>query len=154
VFNAYLQYVEIKLIGAAIQRHRLEIPSSIQKLGGAKDLEGRLRTTFDLTEKDGQLSSPGKAVTAKMLQKEGEAAYGGGMAEGKFTRKDAYDASPNSATGGRRLARNTLYVLISALTVRSTPSTARNSALACLSSTRCRRTAWPLFSATRRRSTT
>lgn len=59
VFNAYLQYVELKLSGAAIQRHRLAIPPSIQKLGGSKDLEGRLRTTFDLIEKGGQLSSKG-----------------------------------------------------------------------------------------------
>ena len=57
VFNAYLQYVELNLTGAAIQRHRLAIPSSIQKLGAAKDLEGRLKTTFDLMEKDGRLSS-------------------------------------------------------------------------------------------------
>ena len=57
VFNAYLQYVELKLTGAAIQRHRLAIPPSIQKVGGTKDLEGRLRTTFDLIEKGGKLSS-------------------------------------------------------------------------------------------------
>jgi hypothetical protein len=57
VFIAYLQYVELKLSGAAIQRHRLAIPSSIQKLGGSKDLEGRLRTTFDLIERGGKLSS-------------------------------------------------------------------------------------------------
>jgi hypothetical protein len=47
----------LKLSGAAIQRHRLTIPPSIQKLGGSKDLEGRLRTTFDLIEKGGKLSS-------------------------------------------------------------------------------------------------
>ena len=57
VFNAYLQYVELKLTGAAIQRHRLAIPPNILKLGGGKDLEGRLRTTFDLIEKGGKLSS-------------------------------------------------------------------------------------------------
>jgi len=57
VFNAYLQYVELKLSGAAIQRHRLAIPPSILKLGGSEDLEGRLRTTFDLIEKGGKLSS-------------------------------------------------------------------------------------------------
>lgn len=57
VFNAYLQYVELSLTGAAIQRHRLAIPPSIQKLGGSKDIEGRLRTTFDLIEKGGKLSS-------------------------------------------------------------------------------------------------
>ncbi len=38
VFNAYLQYVEMKLSGAAIQRRRFAIPQSIQKLGGSKDL--------------------------------------------------------------------------------------------------------------------
>ena len=57
VFDAYLQYVELHLTGAAIQRNRLAIPSSIQKLGGPKDLEGRLKTTFDLIEKGGRLSS-------------------------------------------------------------------------------------------------
>jgi hypothetical protein len=57
VFEPYLQYVELSLSGAAIQRHRLAIPPAIQKLGGSKDLEGRLRTTFDLIEKGGKLSS-------------------------------------------------------------------------------------------------
>lgn len=57
VFDAYFQYVELSLTGAAIQRHRLAIPPSIQKLGGSSDLEGRLKTTFDLIEKGGRLSS-------------------------------------------------------------------------------------------------
>lgn len=57
VFQPYLQYVEIKLHGAAIQRHRVEIPKAIQKLGASKDLEGRLRTTFDLIKKDSKVSS-------------------------------------------------------------------------------------------------
>lgn len=57
VFSAYLQYVELKLSGAAIQRHRITIPKSIQKLGGSKDIEARLKTTFDLIEKDGAFSS-------------------------------------------------------------------------------------------------
>ena len=57
VFEPYLQYIELSLSGAAIQRHRLAIPPNIQKLGGSKDLEGRLRTTFDLIEKGGKLSS-------------------------------------------------------------------------------------------------
>lgn len=57
VFSAYLQYVELKLTGAAIQRHRLAIPPSILKLGDNEDFEGRLRTTFDLIEKGGKLSS-------------------------------------------------------------------------------------------------
>ncbi len=57
VFEPYLQYVELSLTGAAIQRHRLAIPPSIQKLGGSKDLENRLRTTFELIEKGSKLSS-------------------------------------------------------------------------------------------------
>jgi hypothetical protein len=69
VFNAYLQYVELKLSGAAIQRHRVAIPSSIQKLGGSKDLEGRLRTTFDLIEKGGKLSSKALEDTPNDIRK-------------------------------------------------------------------------------------
>lgn len=57
VFQPYLQYVEMSLSGAAIQRHRTAIPASILKLGGNADLEGRLRTTFDLIQKGGKLSS-------------------------------------------------------------------------------------------------
>jgi len=57
VFEPYLQYVELSLSGAAIQRHRLAIPPNIQKLGGSKDLENRLRTTFELIEKGSKLSS-------------------------------------------------------------------------------------------------
>lgn len=57
VFEPYLQYVELSLSGAAIQRHRMAIPTSIQKLGGSKDLEIRLRTTFELIEKGRKLSS-------------------------------------------------------------------------------------------------
>jgi hypothetical protein len=57
VFEPYLQYVELSLTGAAIQRHRLAIPPNIQKLGGGKDLEDRLHTTFELIEKGSKLSS-------------------------------------------------------------------------------------------------
>lgn len=57
VFSAYLQYVELSLTGAAIQRLRIAIPPNIQKLGGVPDIEGRLRTTFDLIAKDEKLSS-------------------------------------------------------------------------------------------------
>ena len=57
VFEPYLQYVELSLTGAAIQRHRVRIPKSIQRLGSATDLEGRLQTTFDLIGKGGELSS-------------------------------------------------------------------------------------------------
>jgi hypothetical protein len=57
VFEPYLQYIELSLTGVAIQRYRLAIPPNIQKLGSSSELEGRLRTTFDLIEKGGKLSS-------------------------------------------------------------------------------------------------
>lgn len=57
VYNAYLQYVDLKLSGAAIQRNRVEIPKSIQRLGADSEIESRLKTTFDLIEIDGKLSS-------------------------------------------------------------------------------------------------
>lgn len=57
VFEPYLQYVEMKLSGAAIQKHKVSIPPDVQKLGSSKDLEGRLRTTFDLIDKRSTLSS-------------------------------------------------------------------------------------------------
>lgn len=57
VFEPYLQYVEMSLTGAAIQKHRIRIPPDIQKLGSSKDLEGRLRTTFELLGKSSSLSS-------------------------------------------------------------------------------------------------
>ena len=57
VFSAYLQYAELKLSGAALQRRRVTIPPLLQRIEGSEDLEGRLRTTFDLIERDGKLSS-------------------------------------------------------------------------------------------------
>lgn len=57
VFEPYLQYVEMSLTGAAIQKHKVRIPPAIQNLGNSKDLEGRLRTTFALIEKSSALSS-------------------------------------------------------------------------------------------------
>jgi hypothetical protein len=57
VFEPYLQYVEMSLTGAAIQKHRVRIPTDIQMLGLSADIEGRLRTTFDLLGKSSSLSS-------------------------------------------------------------------------------------------------
>lgn len=59
VFQPYIQYVELNLVGCAIERRRVEIPKSIQKLGGSGNLKDRLRTTFDLIERDSKLSSKG-----------------------------------------------------------------------------------------------
>jgi hypothetical protein len=57
VFEPYIQYVEISLRGCAIQRHRLEVPKSIQGIAGGSELASRLRTTFELIEKNSKVSS-------------------------------------------------------------------------------------------------
>lgn len=57
VFQPYLQYVELKLTGAAVQRHRVRIPKELQNLGASKDLEGKLKTTFDLIGQGSSMSS-------------------------------------------------------------------------------------------------
>jgi len=69
VFEPYLQYVEMKLTGAAIQKHRVQIPTDIQKLGASADLEGRLRTTFDLLEKSSKLSSEKLEEAINLIRK-------------------------------------------------------------------------------------
>lgn len=70
VFEPYLQYVEMKLTGAAIQKHRVQIPPDIQKLGASADLEGRLRTTFDLLEKSSKLSSEKLEEAINLIRKD------------------------------------------------------------------------------------
>lgn len=57
VFQPHFQYVELSLTGAAIQRNKLNLPRAIQKIGMDKELEGRLKTTFDLLDKNGSASS-------------------------------------------------------------------------------------------------
>lgn len=57
VFEPYLQYVELTLTGAAVQRHRVRIPKNLQSIGISKEIEGKLKTTFDLIERGSSLSS-------------------------------------------------------------------------------------------------
>jgi hypothetical protein len=57
VYEAYFQYAELKLRGAAIQRHKVSIPKSVQRLGGSRELEERLKTTYDLIDRNSGISS-------------------------------------------------------------------------------------------------
>lgn len=57
VFQPYIQYVEMSLKGCSIQKKRIQIPKSIQGLEKDTEIEKRLRTTFELIEKDSKLSS-------------------------------------------------------------------------------------------------
>ncbi len=57
VFTPYMQYVDIRLLGCNIERRRVVIPKSIQGVGAAAEIEGRIKTTFDLIERGGTVSS-------------------------------------------------------------------------------------------------
>lgn len=57
VFEPYLQYVELRLSGVAIQRRRIRIPRNIQNLGDEEGVQSRFETTFDLIERESALSS-------------------------------------------------------------------------------------------------
>ena len=57
VFTPLLQYLEISLTGASIQRKTLRIPDYLMRFGDAKDLDGRLSSSFDLIEGSSDLSS-------------------------------------------------------------------------------------------------
>jgi hypothetical protein len=57
VFSPYVQYVEVKLLGCAIHRHRIVVPKSLQGMALNPQIEARLHTTFDLIEKSDGLSS-------------------------------------------------------------------------------------------------
>jgi len=57
VFVPYIQYVELSLHGVAIQRHRIDVPKSMQGIAASAELASRLHTTFQLIEKSSELSS-------------------------------------------------------------------------------------------------
>lgn len=70
VFEAYLQHVKLSLTGVAIQRNRVRIPKVLQNIGTSKDLEGKLKTTFDLIEKGSELSSKGLEDDLNQIRKD------------------------------------------------------------------------------------
>ena len=70
VFEPYLQYVEMELLGARIQTRRVEIPPQIMKLGAGTNLEGRLRTTFQMINHESEVSSKSLEDALDQLRKD------------------------------------------------------------------------------------
>ena len=62
VYSSYLQYVEFELKGAALQRRRLTIPPGVLNLGDSEELRGRLRTTFEVVDKNSRISWSSKRL--------------------------------------------------------------------------------------------
>lgn len=87
VFQPHFQYVELSLTGAAIQRHKLTIPKSIQNRGADNELEGRLKTTFDLIDKNASVSS--KALDKELRDIRDKLTRSLGKKHGRIIRKGA-----------------------------------------------------------------
>lgn len=78
VYNALLQYVTVNLKNASIDRKRVAIPASILNLGGMDGVQGRLKSTFDLIEKNSALSSSPLTKMVEDLRKSFTPSIGGG----------------------------------------------------------------------------
>jgi hypothetical protein len=77
VYNAYLQYVEVHMTGAAIQRQKIAMPRKLEAIATADtDLEGRFKTSFDLLAKDNQLSSKALEKELKSIRDQFTASLG------------------------------------------------------------------------------
>lgn len=57
VFEPYIQYVDLKLQGCAIQNHKMQLPPHILGLASTREFEDRLSTTFNLIEKSSSVSA-------------------------------------------------------------------------------------------------
>lgn len=87
VFQPHFQYVELSLTGAALQRHRLTIPKVIQNIGNDQKLKGRLKTTFELIDKDAEVSS--KALDIELRDIREKLTRSLGKKHGRIVRKAA-----------------------------------------------------------------
>jgi hypothetical protein len=77
VYNSYLQYVEVHMTGAAIQRQKIAMPRKLEAIGTANtDLEGRFKTSFDLLAKDNKLSSKALEKELKTIRDQFTASLG------------------------------------------------------------------------------
>lgn len=56
VFQPYIQYVELSLIGCSIGRHTVTLPPSLAPLAKQQAIQARLRTTYNLISEKSKLS--------------------------------------------------------------------------------------------------
>ena len=72
VFAPYLQFVELSLHGAELERKTYTIPRPLTEVGRFRDLDGRMKTTFELigTEQKKGLSARSLRVELDQIRKE------------------------------------------------------------------------------------
>lgn len=56
VFQPYIQYVELSLVGCSIGRHTVTLPTSLAPLAKQQAVQARLRTTYNLISEKSKLS--------------------------------------------------------------------------------------------------
>jgi hypothetical protein len=56
VFQPYIQYVELSLIGCSVSKHTVTLPPSLAPLAKRQAVQARLRTTFSLLSEGSKLS--------------------------------------------------------------------------------------------------
>lgn len=70
VFQPYIQYVELHLNGCSIDRHVVKIPSDVLNTDINKELEKRLKTSFNLISKTSSISSKALDEELNRIRKE------------------------------------------------------------------------------------
>ena len=72
VFAPYLQFVELGLQGTELERKTYRIPRSLTEVGPFRDLDGRMKTTFELiaTEQKTDLSARNLRAELDQIRKE------------------------------------------------------------------------------------
>ena len=66
VFSPYLQFVELSLRGARVDRKRYAIPRTLTEVGRFRDLDGRMKTTFDLIAEESRNTVSAHEIEAQL----------------------------------------------------------------------------------------
>lgn len=66
VFNAYIEFIEIELLGTQIDRHRVQLPKDLILAASDKETRKRLQASFDLIKDTSLLKREADALRSKV----------------------------------------------------------------------------------------
>lgn len=93
VFQPYIQYVELSLVGCSIGRHTVTLPPSLAPLAKQQAVQARLRTTYNLISEKSKLSDKHLqdelAAIRKAFTRQVKSLGGSVMLRGKRSQIDA-----------------------------------------------------------------
>ena len=93
VFAPYLQFVELSLQGTELERKAYTIPRPLTEVGRFRDLDGRMKTTFELIGAEQK-----KGLSARSL-KGGTGTDSQGVYEGTATKDWTWESVPEGTKG-------------------------------------------------------